>query len=196
MTYSDFIIKLTNTMKVRSTNYRLTQDDITILARNVFDEIAAEVVLDVYQQEVLIDQAINTYDLDALYTQIGHEVLLSVMSIFDDSGYDVGGFFRNKGHNVFVVDKMIFDCTNDAFLEDQKDRYITFNRQFIPTIEEIDSKLQNLVFNAMIEGMMWYTHDSIPNPVSSSSPAQETNAHYQRYSAAKKLLKNNLPQRI
>ncbi len=196
MTYNDYIIKLTDTMKIRSTNYRLTQSDITIMANNIYEEIALECAIDFFRQTVVIDKTIDTYDLDSLYVTIGKEIPLSVISIKDHNGDSLDKVCREVGSNVFRFSKFIDESINEAILDYLDGETIVFNRQVIPDIESLSTKIQTLIFNAVIEGIMWYTHDSIPNPTASNSPAQETNVHYQRYSDAKKLLKNNLPQRI
>lgn len=196
MTYNDYLIKITNTMQIRSTDYRLSQNDITILANNIYQEIALECTLGFIQQEVLIVEDQQVYDLNDLYTQVGNELPLGVMSIRDDKGNNKDNFFVDMGNNVFKISKYVWEYPEDEFFREYAGRYITFNRQVIPDIEALDYKQQTLLFNPIIEGIMWYVHDAIPNPTSSNSPAQETSNHYTMYQNAKKILKNQLPQRI
>lgn len=196
MTYNDYLIKITETMKIRSTNYRLSQNDIIYLANNVYQELAMEIHLGFISQNVIIDQDTIVYDIGALYTTIGNETALDVISIRDDEGFDVSRYFREKDVYVFTVDRFTLESENDRFLKDQDGREITFVRRVIPDIETLDLRIQTLIFPAIIEGMLMYTHDSIPNPTANNSPAQETAQHYGMYEKQKLLLINQLPQRM
>lgn len=196
MTYNDYLIKITETMKIRSSNYRLSQNDIIYLANNVFTEIGTEVVLEFIPQRVLIDKNVNEYDINALYTQIGNEIPLDVMSIFDYNGDSIEDKFKEIEPNVFRVNTSIYEGTNDLILDWLHGEECVFYRQVIPDIETLSTKLQTLIFNCLIEGMMWYTQDNIPNPISSGNPQSETNLYYQRYYKARENLKNLLPQRM
>lgn len=196
MTYNDYLIKITNTMKLRSSNYRMTQNDIIYLANNVFTEIGTEVVLEFIPQEVLIDKTIDTYDINALYTQVGNEIPLDVMSIYDHNGDAADELFKEITPNVFRVNTKLHQDVNDLTLDWMNGETCIFYRQVIPDIETLSNKLQTLIFNALIEGMLWYVHDNIPNPTSSNNPQAETNLYYQRYYKARETLKNILPQRM
>lgn len=196
MTYNDYLIKITNTMKLRSSNYRMTQNDIIYLANNVFIEIATEVVLEFIAQSVTIDKNINEYDIDNLYTQVGAEIPLDVMSIYDFNGDSIAKEFKEITPNVFRVNRTIFEETNELILDWLDGEDCIFYRQVIPDITTLSTKLQMIIFNALIEGMLWYTQDNVPNPTSSGTPQQETNLYYQRYYKARENLKNLLPQKM
>lgn len=196
MTYNDYLIKTTETMKIRSSNYRMTQNDIIYLVNNVFTEIATEVILKFNKQEVLMSADQKEYDLDSLYTPSGNEILLDVMSIRDSNGLEISELFNEVSPNVFQYKDFVHDDTVELFMDMYDAETITFWRQEIPDIETISSKIQTIIFNALVEGILWYTHDNIPNPVSSNSPQGETNMYYQRYYKARENIKNLLPQRM
>ena len=183
-------------MQIRSTNFRLSQNDIILMASNVFEEIAIECALDFIQQQVLISKDIDEYDVGALYSQVGSEVAMDVMSIRDDNGWDIANYFVEIGRNKFKANLFINEEKNYRFLEEYDGRYITFNRQVVPDIESISDKTQTLIFNTMLQGIMFYTQDAIPNPTGDQSAMAETNLYYQRYFQAKKNLVKLLPQRI
>ena len=94
-------------MQLRSTNFRLSQNDIILMTNNVFEEIAIECALDFIQQEVLIDKEVDEYDIEALYTQVGSEIAMDVMSIMDDKGWDVADYFIEIGRNKFKANLYI-----------------------------------------------------------------------------------------
>lgn len=195
MTYANYIARITETMKIRSTNYRLTSNDIIYLANSVFTEIAQECTIDVVRQKVTMHIDTYEYDTNALYVPVGNEIALGVMSIRDKDNESVGRYFTNDGGGVFTLSRFVSDEVNDAFLKHYDGEDITFNRAVIPDIETLDYRQQMLIFNALIEGMMMYTHDAIPNPTSSNAPSTETGQHYSMYQNAKALLKSQLPQR-
>lgn len=196
MTFTDFTTKVTETMKIRSTNYRLTTNDIDYLMRNVFNEITQDIALDFIHQQVLIDQETLVYDVQALYTPTANEIAMEVVSIVDDEGRDISQLFRETDYNVFTIDTLSNEYISKQILREYDGRYITFNRRVILDIEQLDYKQQLLVFPALVEGMMMYTHDAIPNPTASGFPQKETAQHYEMYYNAIKILKNQLPQRM
>ncbi len=196
MTYNDWLIKLTNTMQIRSTNYRLSQNDITLMANNVYEEIALECAIGFIRQEVIIDKTVDTYNLDALYTAVANEVPLNTMSIYDQDNNPLDKSCKEINENVFKFNKFMHEDTNEVILDFLDGQTIFFYRQVIPDIETLSARNQVLIFNAMIEGIMWYTHDAIPNPTSSNSPEGDTNMYYQRFYKAKQTIIKQLPQRM
>lgn len=195
MTFADYTTKVTETMKIRSTNYRLSSNDINYLMRDTFSEIATQVALDTIKQKVLIDKDTYVYDIQALYVPVNNELAMDVFAIEDDLGVDVSKFFVEIEPGVFSVSKYMLQDTNDNFLKSYDQQELTFHRDVIVDIETINYKQQLLVFPALIEGMMAKTHDSIPNPTSSGNPMQETAQHYTLYENAIKKLLNEIPQR-
>ena len=194
MTHNDYIIKITNTMQIRSTNYRLSQNDITLMISNVFEEIATACNLELYEQQVLIDSLTSVYDLDALYTTVGNEYLMEIVKIIDDEGYNLSKFFRESKGHVFTVDPHAYDNINDLFLAEYNSRYVTFVRRTIPDIETLSTQQQMLLFDTIIHGIMYYTHVAIPNPTASDTPNTESKSYYQVYMKSMDNLKNRFPQ--
>lgn len=196
MTYNDYLIKITETMKIRSTNFRLSQNDIIIMVNNVYDEIGLEVNLDFIQQQVLIDKDTDEYDIDDLYTQVANELPTDVMSIQDENGYDLTKYFNPLGRNTFKVNRYLNEEKNYRFLTEYDGKYMTFNRAVVPDIETLSVRLQTTLLKAIVQGLMYYTEDAIPNPVGDTSAMSESNIQYQRYFKAIESLKKILPQRI
>lgn len=196
MLYTDWLIKITETIKIRSTNFRLSQNDIIYMVNNVYDEIGLEVNLDFVQQRVLIDKNTDVYDIDALYVAVANELPTDVMSIQDDNGYDLTKYFNQLGRNKYKANQYMNEEKNYRFLSEYDGDYITFNRAVVPDIETLSVRLQTTIFNAVVQGIIFYTEDAIPNPVGDNSAATEANIQYQRYFQAKKNLIKILPQRI
>ena len=181
-------------MQIRSTNYRLSQNDITLMISNVFEEIAKSCNLETYEQQVLIDVLTPSYDLEALYSNTGNEYLMEVLKIVDDEGYNVSKFFRETLGYVFTVDTNTYDNINELFLSEYDTKYITFTRVVIPDIESLSTKQQMLLFDVIINGIMYYTHVAIPNPTASDTPNTESKSYYQVYMKSIDMLKNRFPQ--
>jgi len=190
MTYNDYLIKITETIKIRSVNYRLSQNDIIYMTNNVYTEIAIDLNMDPFEQSVTMDKDVFEYDLDALYTPVGNEILLDTYKILDTQGIDRGSFFNSPSKNVFVVKEGQQEC----FMEEYDEDDIVFYRNQIPDIEALDNKVQILLFEAIINGIMYYTHSAIPSPVQSNVPFNETGMYYKLYRESIDRLRNQFPQ--
>ena len=193
MTYDNFEDKVVSMLKIRATNYRLTSNDISYMITSVFEDIQNSCVLKIHRQEVTIDRDIDTYDLDALYTPIGTEYLAQVVAIKNADGLSVNTYFNNIERYVYKVSRMV---NSEGFLEVYDSEKISFYRQIVFKVEELPGDILDLIFNTVVEGILFYTQDALPNPTASQSPAQETNLHAVRYHSAKTALTNKLPQRI
>jgi len=185
MTYDEFEYKITRIIKIRSTNYRMTSNDIHYLIEYIYDDICNTVVLDTYDQHVTIDNTTNSYDLDTLYT--GSKDLFEVVSIKTVDGYPVRGF-RHVDNNVYKYDVYVAD-------ELSNQEKIVFTRIVKPKLAELSDTMYTMLTPAIAEGIVYFTQDALPNPTASGVPAQETNIHFQRYEKAKTDIINKLPQR-
>ena len=189
MTYGEFEGTITEIIKIRATNYRLTGNDIAYLIKSNYNEILNEVVIDFVEQKVKLQPDVNVYDLDALYAAASLGSPEECVSIITEDGYRVEGF-RNTENNVWVYDKF-----EDGSLDNFDGRELIFRRIFIPDITELTTRQQRLLMPVIIEGIIYYVQDALPNPTTSQSPFPETNQHYAKYEMEKKKLMNRLPQR-
>jgi len=190
MTYNDYLIKITETVKIRAANFRLSQNEIIYLTNNVFSEIAKEVNIQPYPQVVQVKQGDTEYALDTLYTPVDNRVLLRCYSVVNSYGIDITKYFTEKEGNVFVIKEEVLDF----FIREYEDKDIVFVREQIPDIEKLDSRLQQLLFDVIIDGILYYTHDQIPEPVSSPGVFQANADHRSKYYNSIAMLKNQLPQ--
>ena len=191
MTYEEYLTKITETLKIRSVNYRLTQNDIIYMSNNVYSEIAMRVNWDPVEQAVVMSENVDEYDLDALYTVVGNQCLLDTYKIEDDNSVSVGKFFRKvKNHTFKVKDEL-----SGVFYDRYNEKTITFFRTQLPDIVELSGTVQLLLFEAIINGILYHTHSSIPSPTASNVPFNETGMYKQLYDKAVSDLINRFPQR-
>ncbi len=190
MIYENFEKRIVELLKIRSTNYRMTSNDLYELMQLAYTDIFSTVVLDTFSQVVEVDATVDTYDLDALLTATVDGYLTETLSIKTEDGHKVKGF-RNLGHNVWKYDKFVFSENKIGYLDR---RNVVFERILIPDIKTLDIKMYNLILPIIVEGILFFTQDALPNPTSSNSPAGETNIHSQRYFAKIQQLRNTLPQ--
>ena len=192
MTYNDFLIKITETIKIRSANYRLTQNDIIFLTNNVYSEIARDLPLYTYKQEVLMDSRVDKYDLDALYTGTDNSVILGTYKILDNEDANLGTFFTFLSEYVCIVKPEL----ESAFYNKYDGEKVYFYRHSIKDIETLNAREQTLYFDVIINGIMYYTHTAIPNPTASDSPHSESNSYYQIYMRSKENLLNQVTRDV
>ncbi len=190
MTYANYIEKITETIKIRSVNYRLSQNDIVYMSNNVFVEISRDINMDPVIQEVVMDEDVTDYDLDALYVALDNSVPLDVYRIEDEFGTSVSKYFKHLKTNVYQVREEFAECFFDEYDEDT----IKFFRTSIPDFTTISNKMQVLLFDVIINGIMFYTHSAIPSPTSSGVPHEETGGYYKMYKESIERLRNSFPQ--
>ena len=191
MTYNDYLIKITETIKIRATNFRLSQNDIIYMANNVFVEIASMVNLDPMKQDITIVKDINDYDLNALHVVVDNTILLDCYKIRDNNGIPMEKFFAEIDKDTFQIKYN----TEDFFHREYDDRIISFFRETIPDIEQIDLRMQLLIFEAIINGIMYYTQIALPNNVTSESPMNQSSQFYNAYMKSVEKLIEKFPQR-
>jgi hypothetical protein len=168
----------------------MTQNDIVFLANQVYLEIAMDVELEYRNQEVVLDKNTKKYDVDALNTITDNTLWLGVINILDDEGYSISDIFTEEEKGVFTVG-VYEDPIVDRWLSNNDGKTIYFVRQVIPDIEMLDSRLQLIIMDALLEGMMYYTEGQIPTQVD----AAVANTSYQRYYNARKQLKETFSQK-
>lgn len=190
MTYNDYLIKITETIKIRSTNYRLSQNDIIYLTNNVYAELMRELNFAPTKQAVALDQTEEEYALDTLYTTVGAEILFDAYKIEDKYGTEIGKYFTDLGNNTFQVkEELATYFYNEYDLE-----IIYFLRHTMPDIEALDDRQQILMFDVIINGIMHYIEDALPNPTASDTPNANTKNTYAVFMKSIESLRNRFPQ--
>ena len=174
MTYNDYLIKITEIVKIRSVNYRLSQNDIIYMTSMVYTEIMQAVNFKPMKQEVLMIGEQKEYDLETLYTPVSNELNLNVYKIEDKDGLPVSKYFRELDDNKFKLKYELIDI----FYERYADETISFYRNTIPDIIYLDTTTQLVIFEALVNGIMYYTHGSIPSPTASNVPFNENGMYY------------------
>lgn len=190
MTYNDYLIKVTEILKIRSSNYRLSQNDIIYMVNSVYEEIMKEINFSPIEQLVTMDDQVTEYDLNALYVPAGNEIALNVYRIVDKFGMSVGKYFTHLGRNIYQVkeEMQVF------FYREYNTAPITFHRQVVPDIEALDAREQMLLFNVIIEGILFYTQENVPNPTSSDTPNSGNKTNISLYASAINGLRDQFPQ--
>ena len=191
MTYSDYLSKITETIKIRATNFRLSQNDIIYMTNNVFTEIASRVNFSPIRQEVIISPDTEDYDLDALFLVEDATIALDCYKITDGNDIVLSDFIVNTHSNVFQI-----KYSTAAFFHSYYDgETINFFRENIPDIEFLDSRIQMLLFEAIVNGIMYYTQAALPNPTASETPMHESSQYYRVYMKSIEGLIARFPQR-
>jgi len=197
MTYDDFSDKVTDILKIRLTNYRLTSNDIEFMIDFAYKDIATSIQVDLYRQERVVDKEIDVFDLNVFpVPPIGEEIHVGLlMKIEDEDGLSIDGMFTEVDPYIYKVNKFVDDRVNQEWLNENDGKTITFIREYTPSVKRLDNRMYDMLFSVIVEGIIYYTQDALPNPTGSQSPFPETNQHYQKYEQSKMRLLNKLPQR-
>ena len=192
MTYNDYLIKITETIKIRSVNYRLSQNDIIYLTNNVYMEVCRDIPMETYVQPVDLDRTVDGYDLDSLYVPVDASMLFGIYKILDHEDRNLESFFTFLTEYSCIVKPEL----EDAFYDRYDGTRAYFYRHKIPDITKLSTKQQMLMFDVIVNGIMYYTHEAIPNPTASDSPHSESNAYFQMYMASKNNLMNQVTRDV
>ena len=185
--YENFIFDLNNTIKYRAKNFVNTDCDINTLIHLAYNDIASNINIEwekypyiISEDEIIELPFSDATDIDSLAIR---KVYKDVHDIVDENDIDLSKIIIRTDENRY---KYLYS----SYKTDNIGKTIYFIRSFIPNIKNLPLKLYHLIFHAMIEGIMYHIHASIPDP----SDGQVTNAVYQRFYAEKAKLINTFPQ--
>ena len=190
--YMDIILGL---IKIRATNYRLTDDEFTRL----FDYAYREIMMETRPHRVQFDYAITSdkpyIDIEDAYSNSEEynkdNIIDPVSVVIVETGHDVTDKFDWSD---ILNPKLMNDCLYvdycGFFDEYGTSVPVQITITTIPDIGSLDNRIQDMIKPAMIEGILFNIESYIPSQVNS----QVANLSYQRYYNEKKRLKQELPQ--
>ena len=189
--YKNFEKSMDQVMKLRSRNYVNTDCNISLLVNLAYNDICTEVMLAWNVFEFQIDMSQNiTYVLPKTNNDTdpvkSTEKYVDIVDIADIDGNDL--------HHLFDIssDQYTIDIKPGIGYENlYNGQTIRVLRSVIPDIEFLPTYMYNIIFTAMMEGMMFYIQDSVP----SETDGKLGNLQYQRFFNAKKAIKARLPER-
>ena len=174
--------------KIRSRNYANTNCDISALVGMVYREIAIEVPLSWKRQSFVLTkdtyeyQLVNSLALDDNTNSDVIDYYGAITDIVDQQLNDVSIHFNQPEEGLITVD--------DAYLCQHLDETIFIMRRNFQHVKTLSPRIYNLIFKALMEGVIYYIEDSIP----SQKDGQLANLHYQRYFNERKMLKALVPE--
>jgi hypothetical protein len=109
-------------------------------------------------------------------------LLIDVVSIIDDEGYNISSKFKHSGSSYYYV-------TDTEWLELYDDRNCVFVANVVPDIDELAPEDLVIISKAVVAGSKFYITDRMQSP----NDLQSTNYNYQRYYQATEGLKKLFP---
>ncbi len=186
--YEEFLDTIEQTIIYRSKNYANTNCDVHTLSRIVYEDICNSAFFTWVKDEYYINAEEDTLtirldNMPGTETQDITEMYGVPTDIVDKDDYCISSYLQS-------VDICKYKWINTDFRDNNPNEPIYFIRPIIYAIEHLPRRLYQVIFNAIIEGVMYHIHQSIPSQVDSAI----ANLSYQRYYSAKQQLINKYPQ--
>jgi len=192
MTLDEYEYKITEMLKIKLTNYRLTSNDIAFLLEMVYADIATKVNIAFHEATLTVDSQNNLFDINPFIQP--EERLKRLVAIKDYRGNDISKFFIEDSQWVYKIDHYLDTSVDDDILKVLDGKDITFIHSVIPDVSTLSDEMYMEMYNAIIAGIMYHAHDSIPSPTSSNVPFNETGMYKTLYDNEIAYLVNRLPQ--
>lgn len=187
-TYAEFIDSLEKSIIFRAKNFVTTDCDFENLVNDVYDDIMRDVKLKWITQTILVEKNVYNYELENDNTlEVADPELIEyygeTFDIVDEYFDDVSMYITEPETGIIIMD--------EDFVSRNIGRQVFLLRSKIPPLVSLDALLYRAIKTAMVEGLMFQIQDAIPSQID----GQLANAGYQRFFAAKKVLKEKYPQR-
>jgi len=192
MTIDEYEYKITEMLKIKLTNYRLTSNDIAFLLEMVYADIATKVNIAFHEVTLTVDSQNNLFDINP-FIQPG-ERLKQLISVKDYRKREISKLFEEVSPWVYKIDHYLYDGVDQDWLDGFNGKDVTFIHSVIPDIDTLDDEMYMQLYNVFIAGIMYHAHDSIPAPTNSNVPFNETGMYKTLYDKEILYLTNRLPQ--
>ncbi len=186
-TYDEFEKTLETIIQLRSKNYVNLDCDIYNLIPIVYDEITNDVVLMWEEEEILLEEDVYIYDIKTK-EESGYKTYskfyTDVTAIVDDNFIEISDYIDLLESNQIRINDGLFLSLNI-------DKKIHLMRKVKPDITIVEEPLLSMLRPALIEGIMYHIQSAVPTDIDAGKLG---NMQYQRFFAAKRVLKEQLPQ--
>ena len=187
MTYDDFEDRVVAVLKHRSKNYTNTNCSITELVLMIYQDIINTVHLDwikdgyiVTNSDIMVIRRDNEENDDPETTTEEYGIPYDIV---DDENYTITGSLQR-------IEDCTFKWVDLQMQEQLMDKTIYFIRPVDYKLQNLPPRLYRMIFQAVIEGVMYEIATAIPTQVDDLV----SNRYYQRYYNEKQNLINRLPQ--
>ena len=183
--YTDFEESLRASIIFRAKNFVITDCNFENLMNDVFDDIMRDVKIAWTTQTIIIEDGIYNYELEnsSVDEDANTEYYGSSFDIVGEAFEDISNFMTEPEDGTLIID--------EHFANRNVGGKVFVLRVKIPAITSLKTLDYRNIKTAMIEGLLYQIQDSIPSQID----GQLGNFGYQRFFAAKKVLKEKYPQR-